>query len=469
MRVLFAGVLLCMVSVGSQAAVSDYGRSVNINAASSGQARPPGWYSQPRYDWPDAPDGWGRMRDINRLEIGGKTVDIHGVRKFAPGTLAAVARGAARFMGPIGLGLTLADLAFDGGQFFFPSEGEPDSTLGGLTVVGPVWRTPGAAENSVPSNCDAAIQGVGQSVYGFWAPTRQEVAQRVRDHGPQTLVCPNETRNLHSVTASTDGVVQLVYRITNAFGYHFDQSISVGMSGDVICETGYRITASGRCVSPQGEVATDQQLEDAIYTELVARGMGSELARRLIEAGYRPEVDGHEVDGPSEVPGDTVTSTTTGPAGTTTTTSVTNHQLSYNTNVTTNTSTVTVTTTITSTVTAPDGSSTTTTTTQQPSEGETVPPEEPKPFCELYPTASACAELGETHDEELAEEERTLAFSWNSAAGSCPAPRSLTLGGTQQEFSFQPMCDFFSALRPLVIAVSLLMAGVFLVQVGRQQ
>ncbi|NMG73124.1 hypothetical protein, partial [Parazoarcus communis] len=35
---------------------------------------------------------------------------------------------------------------------------------------------------------------------------------------------------------------------------------------------------------------TDQQIEDAIYVELVARGMGSDLARRLIEAGYRPDV-----------------------------------------------------------------------------------------------------------------------------------------------------------------------------------
>ncbi|NMG73126.1 hypothetical protein, partial [Parazoarcus communis] len=34
--------------------------------------------------------------------------------------------------------------------------------------------------------------------------------------------------------------------------------------------------------------ATDQQIEDAIYVELVARGMGSDLARRLIEAGYCP-------------------------------------------------------------------------------------------------------------------------------------------------------------------------------------
>lgn len=122
--------------------------------------------------------------------------------------------------------------------------------------------------------------------------------------------------------------------------------------------------------------ATDQELEDAIYVELVSRGMGSDLARRLIEAGYTPTPDGHEADGPTTVPGETTTTTTTSPAGTTTTTTNTTNNLTYNTNTTNNTTTITITQTTTTTTTNPDGTQTQTTETKQPQEGQREEPEQ---------------------------------------------------------------------------------------------
>jgi len=321
-------------SVAAFAAASDYGRSINLNSPSGGTARPPGWYGQPRYDWPDAPNGWGKLRDINSLDIGGKRVDIEGIRKFSPRTLAKVGATFARAVGPIGLGLTLGELVWDEAQGWL-KPGEP----AGEHIGGQWWD---------PYNVGVGFVGASPQ-----AVCDQRQAQI--DWAKLTATATGDPNTWKCLDASNQ---------TMGWAYLKEP-----------CPVG-QIWNGTACAQAGNQPANDLELEDAIYTELVARGMGSELARRLIAAGYRPTPDGHEANGPTSVPGETTTSSTTGPSGTTTTTSSTVHNLTYNTNNTTNTTTVTVTNVTTHTTTAPDGTTTTTTETTTPSEGQQT--EEPQ-------------------------------------------------------------------------------------------
>lgn len=329
-------------SVAAFAAASDYGRSINLNSPSGGAARPPGWYGQPRYDWPDAPNGWGKLRDINSLDIGGKRVEIEGIRKFAPGTLAKLGAGLAKSLGPVGLGLTLGELVWDEAQGWLidppPVEEEDvpkDFQAGAYSIMG--W----SGTFNTPRAACLSMQPAQPTTGGYWWT------------GNGTFACQRES------------------------GY---DPLNWGRGPEMVCPSGSQDLGNGWCrvagVDEPRRPVSDAELEDAIYVELVARGMGSELARRLVEAGYKPTPDGHEANGPTSVPGETTTSSTTGPSGTTTTTSTTVHNLTYNTNNTTNTTTVTVTNVTTHTTTAPDGTTTTTTETTTPSEGQ--PADEPQ-------------------------------------------------------------------------------------------
>lgn len=430
---LFLCVGLCLggFSVLAFAAASDYGRSMKLNYPNSGQARPPGWYSQPRYDFPGAPDGWGHLRDINTLEIGGRRVDLEGVRRFGPRTLAKGALGLARSLGPIGIGLTLAELVWDEAQGWMKPAPVDEACPAGVDCSRFWYTTVSTAScRSVGAQCsystalDEGLQWVGT------------LGSEVQITGTTVGTC-NETECRVTYTGT--------YR--NTAGQPRDFIITMYSGG---------IIGAGEPVP-----ASDQELEDAIYLELVARGMGSELARRLIEAGYMPTPDEVTGTGPSSVPGDTITSTTSGPAGSTTSTSNTTHNISYNTNTTNNTTTVTITNTTTTTTTAPDGTTTTETTESAP-EGETEPPPEEKPFCELFPDASACAKLDVPAADPNASEDVTVTLTptggFGSEAGSCPPPFPFVVQGRSYQISYAQACDFFSAVRPVVIAAAMLSA-----------
>lgn len=211
---------------------------------------------------------------------------------------------------------------------------------------------------------------------------------------------------------------------------------------------------------PELRAATDSEIEDAIYVELVARGMGSDLARRLIEAGYRPDVSEITTTGPSSIPGSTTTSTTSGPSGTTTTTRETNYDMDYA------PGSVTIKERTTETTTAPDGTTTTTTTESTPpatgGASQPAPPEEPpKPFCELYPDASACQNLDVPTVTPTPPETIDVTFTPSGgfgSGGSCPAPYAFNVQGRAFAIDYQPLCNFMIALNPVVIAVAFITA-----------
>lgn len=240
------------------------------------------------------------------------------------------------------------------------------------------------------------------------------------------------------------------------------------------CAEGFLRDPSGKCVpiSPN-RPATLSEVEQAVYDELVSRNMGADLARRLVDAGYEPVLlagaDSPSFSGPSSMEGPSSTSTTSGPSGQTTTNTTTNYNITYQGD------TVTVTETTTTTTTRPDGQTETTTETKTPAPGQSdngkkEPTEEQKPFCELYPQASACQELGDTLDEDLGEEERSLGWDLpNDVSAQCPQPRVFTsvTVGKSWELEWGPVCDAAEAVKPVVVAFGLLSAAVFVFGIAR--
>jgi len=92
----------------------------------------------------------------------------------------------------------------------------------------------------------------------------------------------------------------------------------------------------------------------------------------------------------------------------------------------------------------------------------TTPKEKPS-FCKENPQSIACSELGELEDEEITPDERPFHITpespWGQGSASCPTPETQTLRtGAMVTFSYQPTCDFFSSIRPAVIAVAFLAA-----------
>ena len=86
-------------------------------------------------------------------------------------------------------------------------------------------------------------------------------------------------------------------------------------------------------------------------------------------------------------------------------------------------------------------------------------------FCKANPTAPQCTG-GEDYsyeDLELPETQMDLDFEpldYFSTNGKCPSPRSVDLGMFGQvEFTYEPLCDFASKIRPLFIAATMLMCG----------
>lgn len=103
--------------------------------------------------------------------------------------------------------------------------------------------------------------------------------------------------------------------------------------------------------------------------------------------------------------------------------------------------------------------------------GGSTPKEQPD-FCEANPASIACQEMGQLEEEPLENDEVQFNLdtnqSWGSSNASCPANPTITIhSGQTITFNYKPACDFFSLLRPIIIAFSLLTA-VF-IAIGRTE
>jgi hypothetical protein len=101
-----------------------------------------------------------------------------------------------------------------------------------------------------------------------------------------------------------------------------------------------------------------------------------------------------------------------------------------------------------------------------------LPQDTPEPVpdqktqCDKFPATLGCASLDVPEAEALATEVRSISLIAPvsmGGSGVCPAPLTASFLGQQVEMSFDPLCQFASTLRPLVLAIAWLSAGIIFV------
>lgn len=109
-------------------------------------------------------------------------------------------------------------------------------------------------------------------------------------------------------------------------------------------------------------------------------------------------------------------------------------------------------------------------------QGNPVPQEQQQPEdtpepeldqCQKYPNTVGCASLDVPTPETMPTESRGIAELSPVAVGGvgqCPAPLTANVAGRTIEFSFDLLCDYADALRPLVLALAWLSAGMLFIQ-----
>lgn len=119
----------------------------------------------------------------------------------------------------------------------------------------------------------------------------------------------------------------------------------------------------------------------------------------------------------------------------------------------------------------PDGSTETETSTETKTEGaskdknssnpENKPVEIPD-YCKEYPNRLGCVDVGELPPSSpIPEQEVTTSFTWTAFAmpSYCPAPKAINAGGSVYQFSYQPVCDVVTGVRPVLLALAFVIAG----------
>jgi hypothetical protein len=228
-----------------------------------------------------------------------------------------------------------------------------------------------------------------------------------------------------------------------------------------------------KLVTGEGEqivYPTDADLEQAVETAMNNGTLHPhEIAERALANNVPIDPEPLQVTGPATLPGRSSTSVSTGPAGQTKTQTDTQYDLGYAGDK------VSVGSQTTTTVTKPDGTTETTTDAEAGTGNDVDDAEDPdtgsddeSEFCAKNPNSISCQELGDPDDVDLPEQESSVL--WNqegSAAGQCPSPMAASMGGQHVELSWEPTCDFARGIRPIVIGLAWLSAGIFLFYVAR--
>jgi hypothetical protein len=111
-------------------------------------------------------------------------------------------------------------------------------------------------------------------------------------------------------------------------------------------------------------------------------------------------------------------------------------------------------------VTNPDGSPV-----ANPAPVNTTEPPKSSDQCADHPDSLGCSSLDQPSDESLNSKDISASIVPVSvgSAGTCPAPETFSYLGKQFSMSFQPACDSANMLRPLILAISWLFAGMIFV------
>ena len=220
---------------------------------------------------------------------------------------------------------------------------------------------------------------------------------------------------------------------------------------------------SGYVSAPFYVPVTDGEILSALQNDLSDVSNLVAFIAKLIEKGLAQDVFNTSIfdhlEGPSSFT-TTSSSTSTGPSGQTSVNTQNTYNISYNTN------TVTITKTTTTTTTNPDNSTETHTVVNNPSTGVTNPLETPETpetdVCKLHPEILACATQGTIDDADLPEDDKTFSMtSEMSSAGQCPPDIQLSYMGKSFVVKWTLVCNFATMLRPLVLILATLSAGLF--------
>lgn len=450
------GLLLGGFSVSSWAVVTPWPSYYKGLVFKSGIPSESGTISveAPYSSWPAEPDGAGgaKFKGGQTLKLPGAQANMNLSRLVTLSNLARGARIASGVLGPV----MLVGLAYEGINWavdhWETEESVPDASGIGIQWWGYVSGSTKYGSGATPlAACNAFVSGPGGYGPGYYC------LRRAGDDKPDNLGVYCETQ------WCSDG----------SFSYHKPDGTTVGFNQVVKymiapCNAGAtRDPATGVCMTTDVRSATDAEVETALSNALAADPNKAPAVLEKISEAVSPlnlNPEPLQVTGPASVQGPTSSSTTINTGGTTTD----NRSVVYN--MTYNGGTVTVTQTTSSTVTRPDNSTeTTTTTTQAGDGGGSEKPPEQSDLCKDHPEISACQELGDDEPDvpELEHQERTFSMSPEmSAAGSCPAPQSLSILGSSYDLSWQPLCDLASGVRPVVLALSWLGATFFVFAVG---
>lgn len=99
------------------------------------------------------------------------------------------------------------------------------------------------------------------------------------------------------------------------------------------------------------------------------------------------------------------------------------------------------------------------------------PTPESKTDCEKFPSSIGCMELGTVTDPTLGSENRSIASITPvsvGGAGSCPAPLTASFMGHPVSFSYDMPCSFATSLKPLILVIAWLSAGLIFIGGVRQ-
>lgn len=102
-----------------------------------------------------------------------------------------------------------------------------------------------------------------------------------------------------------------------------------------------------------------------------------------------------------------------------------------------------------------------------PASGTTATPKEGDPpgLCDLYPDILACAKpkLGTLEPSTITNVDKPLSIlkdeGWGPSNGSCPAPKTVTVMNVHLSMPYTMLCDFATAIKPLLIAFAWLSAA----------
>lgn len=102
--------------------------------------------------------------------------------------------------------------------------------------------------------------------------------------------------------------------------------------------------------------------------------------------------------------------------------------------------------------------------------GAPIDPDKLDP-CKRNPDILACQKYGEIKEPPKLQEQvipMNIGPYGSASAGSCPAPRQVSFFGRPLSISYQPICDFATMIRPLIIGLAYLSAALIFIGAARR-